>query len=269
MTVILSFQECGLGKDALHDAFLDAFSDYIVPSRPERDAFETMLHARSFDAAATRVVKTGDRITAFWLVGRRAAHGYLIASGTRPEARAKGLGQSLGQEVLAALRDSACRQMQLEVISDNRAALGLYRKLGFQTGRKLDCYRLSLLEHDRHSCELTDWDGVRARLIRDQLYPPSWQNAHETLAASPAALVGIRHGQGAAVLSPQGLLHQIAAQGQNRRAALTELIAAASAQVTGPLSLINVDARDRDLSDALADLGADPFLSQWELIRPL
>jgi ribosomal protein S18 acetylase RimI-like enzyme len=53
----------------------------------------------------------------------------------RPEARGSGIGRALAEEVIDRATKRACRRVELDVNSENRAAQALYRSLGFDTGK--------------------------------------------------------------------------------------------------------------------------------------
>jgi ribosomal protein S18 acetylase RimI-like enzyme len=53
----------------------------------------------------------------------------------RPEARGSGLGRALTEDVLDRGRERGCGRVELDVNSENPAALALYRSLGFDTGK--------------------------------------------------------------------------------------------------------------------------------------
>ena len=53
----------------------------------------------------------------------------------RPEARGSGLGRALTQAVIDRATTRGCRRVELDVNSENPAAMALYRSLGFDTGK--------------------------------------------------------------------------------------------------------------------------------------
>jgi len=59
-----------------------------------------------------------------------------------PQARRRGVGQALMENVLLYLQKQGVNRLLLEVACDNEAAIALYRKLGFaEIGRRREYYR--------------------------------------------------------------------------------------------------------------------------------
>jgi peptide alpha-N-acetyltransferase len=84
---------------------------------------------------------------------RGLVRGYLAMLVVDPSYRGKGLGASLAKRAIAAMRDHPCDELALEAEAGNKAALSLYRSLGFARDKRLhryylngcDAYRLKLL----------------------------------------------------------------------------------------------------------------------------
>jgi GNAT superfamily N-acetyltransferase len=53
----------------------------------------------------------------------------------RPEARGDGVGRTLVEVVVDRARERGCRRVELDVNSENPAAMALYQSLGFDTGK--------------------------------------------------------------------------------------------------------------------------------------
>lgn len=61
----------------------------------------------------------------------RGQIGHIISIAIKPESRRKGIGTKLMTDIIGRLRKHKCVQVRLEVSTTNRAALEMYRKLGF------------------------------------------------------------------------------------------------------------------------------------------
>jgi RimJ/RimL family protein N-acetyltransferase len=258
MTRIASFATSGFDLDALHCAMLAAFSDYIVPLQPDADTFKAALSARGFDPEASFIAVDDDEVIGFWNVATRSTKRYLIGSGTRIGHRGRGLASRLGTAAISAAENVGIESFWLEVIEGNKGAERLYRKMGFDVTRKLDCYRFNHPSPDRSSCKLSDFGNVVNVIQRYSSWEPTWQNATETISGSK--LTSFLHEKGGAIIGAGGLLHQIAA---SEPSALEDLLAAAA--TVGSLTLVNVDSADSTLCSLLQDLGAHRFIVQSEM----
>jgi len=237
---------------------LAAFSDYIVPLQPDADTFKAALSSRGFDPKASFVAVDDDEIVGFWNVATRNTERYLIGSGTRIGHRGQGLASRLGMAAIRAAETAGIESFWLEVIEGNAGAERLYRKLGFDVTRKLDCYRLDHPSPDPSSCKLSDFGTVANAIQRYSTWAPTWQNATETI--SGAQPMSFLHENGGAIIGAGGLVHQIAASDPS---ALEDLLAAAA--TAGPLTLVNVDSADSALCSLLRELGARRFIVQSEM----
>ncbi|WP_158525158.1 GNAT family N-acetyltransferase [Phaeobacter inhibens] len=248
--------------DALHCAMLAAFADYIVPLQPDADTFKAALSARGFDPNASFIAVDDDEIIGFWNVATRNTKRYLIGSGTRIGHRGRGLASRLGMAAISSAENAGIESFWLEAINGNTSAERLYRKMGFDVTRKLDCYRFDHPSPDQSSCKLSDFDTVANVIQRYSTWEPTWQNATETISGSH--LTSFLHEKGGAIIGAGGLVHQIAA---SEPSALKDLLAAAA--TVGSLTLVNVDSADSALCSLLQELGAHRFIVQSEMLLSL
>jgi len=258
MTRIVSFAGSGFDMGALHCAMLDSFSDYIVPLQPDADTFQAALRSRGFDPEASYVAVDDDEIIGFWNVATRNTKRYLIGSGTRIGHRRKGLASSLGTAAINAAENAGIESFWLEVIEGNAGAERLYKKMGFDVTRMLDCYRLDHPSPDPSLCKPADFGTVANAIQRYSIWEPTWQNATETI--SGLQLTSFLHEKGGVIVGAGGLVHQMAASDSS---ALEDLLAAAA--TVGSLTLVNVDSADIALSSLLQELGAHRFIVQSEM----
>ena len=258
MTRIASFAGSGFDLGALHCAMLAAFSDYIVPMQPDADTFKAALSSRGFDPEASFVAVDDDEIIGFWNIATRKTKRYLVGSGTRIDHRGRGLASRLGMAAIRSAENAGIDSFWLEVIEGNAGAERLYRKMGFDVTRKLDCYRLDHPSPDPSSCKLADFGTVANAIQRYSIWEPTWQNATETISGLP--LTSFLHEKGGVIIGAGGLVHQIAA---SEPSALEDLLAAAA--TLGSLTLVNVDSADSALCSLLQELGAHLFVVQTEM----
>ncbi|HET7434934.1 MAG TPA: GNAT family N-acetyltransferase, partial [Thermoanaerobaculia bacterium] len=127
----------------MHRAFVEAFSDYVVPFAPSREQLGEMLTRRGYVPEASVAAFDGDRIVAFTLNGVDGERAYDSGTGVVPSHRRQRFGERIMQASFDVLRGRGCREYLLEVIESNAAAHALYVKLGFRETRRFDCWRYS------------------------------------------------------------------------------------------------------------------------------
>lgn len=256
------------------DAFNDAFASYAVPVQMSPRDLEHLMRARSVDLAASYGLFDRDTLIAFVLNGRRMRAGQQVAydsgTGVRQAYHGSGLGDRLIRSTLDALAAAGFQRYVLEVITENRAAIGLYTKHGFATTRELLCYRASTATLAHHSAGVqiaalpTDWEAKYATL---QSYTPTWQNAAESIRAIAPHCCCLTTGDSAyGVLEvASGNLMQLGWQTGHRRDAVAIVRAAAAHTSNDTIKAINVDAADERTPALLHELAFEQFVTQYEM----
>lgn len=130
---------------ALHQVFLKAFADYIVPIQLNADQFRAKLRRESIEPGFCVAAFNGIQMAGFILTGLGEWEGkptaYNAGTGVMPVYRGNHLTQQLYTFLLPKLRESGIEICLLEVIKENVAALKSYQSLGMQITRSLDCFR--------------------------------------------------------------------------------------------------------------------------------
>jgi ribosomal protein S18 acetylase RimI-like enzyme len=116
------------------------FSDYFVPIVLDLASCLHMASAESIDLSSSQVALRDDQAVAAALIARRGWTSRLAAMAVIPSARNTGIGTWLMAQLLKRAQKRGERAMVLEVIEGNRPAIHLYRRLGFQTVRRLVSY---------------------------------------------------------------------------------------------------------------------------------
>lgn len=119
---------------SLVEAFNAAFADYLIgPPRLALADWPGFLRRQGVQRDASRVVQDdAGRVLGFALVGAHGRRVRLATMALRPDARGRGIAQSLLDGVLdAARRAGAADAVELEVFAQNERALALYRSRGF------------------------------------------------------------------------------------------------------------------------------------------
>jgi GNAT superfamily N-acetyltransferase len=243
--------------DAAHEAFLDAFSDYVVPLAPPRERFLEMLRRRGVVPEASVAVFDEGRMVAFTLNGIEGDRAYDSGTGVLLSHRRRGLGRQVMQAAIEVLQKRGCTSYILEVLEANTAARELYRGLGFRETRGLQCWTFDAPadewrtgnpacpddETDRHDCLSST--------------VPSWQNSDESIRRASDEHVQIG---GLILFTATGDLAQM------RGRITTQLLIEARNRAQKPLRIMNVDERDAALAAFLERAGAVRTVRQVEMV---
>ena len=192
-----------LPAPVLVDLFNAGYSDYLLPMRLTTDAFADHVAANDIDLECSRVALDDDP-AALALIGRRDEAGWLGGMGTAPGYRRRGLGEQALTAGLAALADRGASVAWLEVIDENRRAIALYEKLGFEVVRDLVVWSLPARATDSTASRTIDASSAHAWIRANRRDREPWQRADESvtvIGARGATLRGLvvdRDGQVAA-----------------------------------------------------------------------
>jgi ribosomal protein S18 acetylase RimI-like enzyme len=252
--------------DSVHAAFLEAFSDYVVPFALTREQLTEMLARRAYRPAASVGVFDEGRLVAFTLNGVDGQTAYDTGTGVVPSHRRRGLGGAMLDFLLPRLREQGCTRYQLEVIASHTAAVELYRSHGFEETRGLQCWSFTDTGEGETA---SDQEGT----IHDEWcdVAPSWQNTTASIHRARDRYVIVGESGGYAVLFPAtGDLPQLAVQPEARRRGIgTRLLRRAAAVAGKPLRILNIDERDEGIASFLTAAGAARTVRQFEMLRTL
>jgi ribosomal protein S18 acetylase RimI-like enzyme len=249
--------------DAVHAAFLDAFSDYVISLAFTREQFAELLTRRGWLPEASVGIFDGERLVAFTLNAVDGARAYDSGTGVVLTHRRRGLGRAMLDFIEPRLRARGCTEYVLEVLEQNQRALELYRSSGFEVARGLQCWRYggAAAPPEGRSSIHPEWWDVQ----------PSWQNTAASIgrARDPHVILGDAHGY-AVVFPSNGDLAQLAvAREARRRGVGTRLLRQAQTLAGKPLRILNVDDRDAGIAAFLEHASAAKTVRQYEMIKRL
>ena len=174
----------------LHHAFLQAFSDYVMPFELNEAQFRNHVVLNAVDLASSVGVFDGGKLIGFTLNGLGRWKGlatiYDAGTGVFPDYRRRGLSNNMFAMMLPRFRSLGYRQCLLEVITINEKAINLYKKLGFQTTRVLSLLHLTDTVRkaagnvegiETREIEHADWEHLKTFWDGE----PSWQNSPEAI----------------------------------------------------------------------------------------
>jgi ribosomal protein S18 acetylase RimI-like enzyme len=201
------------------------FEGYIVPIHLNQTQFLNMLRKDSIDLTSSRILLVDDQPAGVALIARRGWTSRLAAMGIATDMRGKGTGSWFMENLIDQACERADREMVLEVIEQNDAAVHLYQKFGFQTVRRLVSYiRRDAVELTPDELEEMDIRALAA-LIAQHGYPDlPWQLSAETAALMTPPVRAYRRGPAYLLLSDPAenhvviwsLLVETHARGQHR-----------------------------------------------------
>ena len=121
--------------EEIHEAFIDAFSDYEVRMDLPLAKLQEMMITRSCSKADSLGYFENGKLLGFLLVGKRIIDGrivlYDVATGVVKGHQGEGIGDALVNGIVEAARTGIADRFILEVLENNEAAQELYAKHGF------------------------------------------------------------------------------------------------------------------------------------------
>jgi ribosomal protein S18 acetylase RimI-like enzyme len=253
--------------EAIHAAFAEAFSDYVVRLSPTLDGLREMLTRRGWVPELSVGVYDGAKLVAFTLNGFDGTTGYDSGTGVIPSHRRAGLARQTMEWSRARLRDAGATRYVLEVLEANAPAAALYRDCGFDVTRRLQCW----------TYESGSPSGTAGTASQGTITPewcdvePAWQNTTASIhrAHDRYELLGDAHSY-AVVFPSNGDVPQLAVAPAHRRQGRGRTLLDAAHTLAGkPLRLMNVDTRDDGIAAFLDASGAKRMIAQLEMEQSL
>lgn len=160
-----------------------SFERYLVPVHFELLQFLTMLRKDTVDLSASRVLLADGAPAGIALIARRGWTSRLAAMGIAKEMRGQRLGSQFMEGLVREARERGDREMVLEVIEQNEAAVRLYRNCGFETVRRLIGFKYQDAKQDAKNGLIEADLREMGRLVSLYGLPDlPWQLSGETVA---------------------------------------------------------------------------------------
>lgn len=256
----------GIPFGTLAEAFNDAFSDYAVPANYSVEYLTNLVRRRGFRPDLAVGAFEGERLAGFVFNCLDGDAAYNSGTGAVISHRRQGIARSLMERSIATL---PAKRYWLEVIDTNTRAADLYRALGFQEMRGLQCWTLAVPEERSKFTELANVDLDEIASWGEMRL--SWQNAAASIrrATEPHFVLG--NDDGAIVAFPSnGDVPLLAVRPEARRRGLGRaLLRAAATRCAKPLRIINIDERNAEIAAFLESAGAKRTVRQLEMMREL
>lgn len=272
--------------DILHQAFLNAFSDYQVKMEMPFWKFQKMLERKGFAPGISMGAFEDGALVGFIFNGLRKWNGRLtvhdLGTAVVPEHRKKGVTGGMFQRVRELVKPENAECCLLEVIQSNTPAVNIYKKQGFEVTRAFTCFLMEKSKFHLHepyqTRRLDKIDEVMWQQIRNFWdVPPSWQNSIDSINAVSDTFAYSVVCSGADILGygvidrKTGDIPQIAVNKQHRhrgvaRCILSDLIKSTE---SGRIAIINVDAASETLVDFCYSAGFEHMVDQYEMVLEL
>lgn len=252
-----------------------AYSDYSVPLALDEDGLGRFIADNDLDLQVSRVAMAPEPV-AFALIGRRGREAWLGGMGTVPDFRRRGFAERTLYAALQAASEDGAEAVRLEVLEENRSAMSLYTRLGFEVTRRLIVCSLRDLGVPPADWRPMDVEEARSWIAERRLSREPWQRGDALLARMtdserPLAAVGVSDSSGPAAAlvysrGPGGTsVLQMAARDE---AAAVSGLRATAAAAGEPVLLLNFPS-DEPIAAGVTRLGVRPEHIQFEMQKVL
>lgn len=269
----------------LYETNIAAFVDYLVPVKMTKEQFDNHIAQNAVDINLCVGAFANEKMVGYTMNGFGIWNGektaYDAGTGVLPEYRRQGIGKSIFKFLLPKLKKMGTEQMLLEVLSNNKKAINLYRKLGFKQTRKLLFFeqtetieknslnKFKIRQIDRFEWEKMEFFGEGKA---------SWQFSNESIkrklaqtkffgAFSDDKCIGF------ALLFPSsGIVPQIVVEKNHRQKGIAKSLLAKIQNETienKKLRLSNIDSNLKNLIKFADKLKFKPTISQYEMTLKL
>lgn len=178
------------------------FEGYFFPIQFNVITFLTMIRKDGIDLTSSRILLMDGQLIGIAVIARRGWTSRLAAMGISTDMRGRGAGSWFMDHLIEEARERGEREMLLEVIEQNAAAVHLYEKYGFQTVRRL----IGFIRRDASETGVTELQQIDLReaghLVTQHGLPDvPWQLSGETIIQMNPPARAYQKGQAYAVIS--------------------------------------------------------------------
>jgi ribosomal protein S18 acetylase RimI-like enzyme len=178
------------------------FEGYFIPIQIEIVDFLSMLRKDGIDLTASPVLIHDQQPAGIALVARRGWSSRLAAMGIVSEKRGMGAGSWFMEQLIEDACQRGEHEMWLEVIEQNKPAVKLYQKSGFQIIRRLiGLIRKDAVEEEQSTLQEIDLREMGRLISQHGLTDLPWQLSGESIAQMNPPAHAYRKGQASIVIS--------------------------------------------------------------------
>ncbi|WP_299334835.1 GNAT family N-acetyltransferase [uncultured Psychroserpens sp.] len=253
-----------------------SFSDYFIAFALSLEQLEQKLKSEDIDLSISVGAFHENQLVGFILHGKRKLNNistfYNAGTGVIPCERGQNLTQRMYQFCIPTLIAKNLKQGFLEVISNNDAAISIYKKVGFKTTRSLPCYKgIPQIKPANIAVGIRALDTVDWNLFKSFWdWNPTWQNQPETLNSISETLKTLAAYYndmliGYMIYNPKtNKIHQFAINNTHRHLGIATHIFDYVSKGKS-VTLINIDQNDVATNSFLNTLKLEQFLTQYEM----
>ncbi len=180
----------GTPVEKIHEAFIDAFSEYEVKLDMPIEKLVEMMKTRDLNPDFSVGCFEGQKLVGFILTGYREISGQKVCydggTGVIKAFQRKGIGEMMLKELLQFLKEKGVSRFVLEVLENNTPAINLYEKYGFIKTRKLQCFeiekqKLRTVPDRGFGISITNPAMILENDEKYRLFQPTWQNENQSV----------------------------------------------------------------------------------------
>jgi ribosomal protein S18 acetylase RimI-like enzyme len=189
-----------------------SFEDYLVPIHFDHSQFLTMLCKDNIDLDSSRVLLADGEPSGIALIARRGTlrASRLAGMGIAREMRGKSAGSWLMGQLIKEARARNDREMVLEVIEQNKPAVRLYKKYGFEAIRRLIGWICQDVKQDaKGDLQEVDLCEMGRLILQHGLPDLPWQLSGETIAVLNPPARAFKNGQAYIAISNPDAEHVV------------------------------------------------------------
>ncbi len=180
----------GTPVEKIHEAFIDAFSEYEVKLDMPIEKLVEMMKTRNLNPDFSVGCFDGEKLVGFILTGYREITGQKVCydggTGVIKAYQRKGIGEMMLKEWLLLLKEKGVSRFVLEVLENNTPAINLYEKYVFAKIRKLHCFEI-----EKQNLHPVPDRGFGVSVVNPatifenneiySLFQPTWQNENQSV----------------------------------------------------------------------------------------
>jgi ribosomal protein S18 acetylase RimI-like enzyme len=264
-----------IDTQAIADAFNAVYEEYVMPVNLNAEQVEQHISGNDIDLDASPLwLDTDGSVIGMAMLGVRGDRGWVGGFGIAKPFRGRGLSHQLIQDVIVRAGAIGLREVGLEVITTNAAAIRTYERAGFTHRRDLLILlrRPAPLTLDIDTTAVHEGDPQQLLTNRPQTAAaPAWQHEQPSLAKDPS-LTGLCLGPDdaplamAVYLRPDDRSIRIADMAAiDQDVAQTLLAALIQREPDMSIALVN-EPDGSNAVPALLDLGWQEVMRQHEMV---